>query len=279
MRRWIFCILELIFLFLFVGCVGYLRVTPPSQPPSLPSSAASFSPQEEGALEIPRSQDTTLRVRHRKGFSYGFSPRWRQSVWVGYQFLSEELSHRVPRAKKFMPDPEEALSASDEDYRNSGFDRGHLAPASDMRWDAEAMRESFYFTNISPQVPAFNRGVWKRLEEQVRTWTHAYDTLYVVTGPLFLRSPQYIGRQQIPVPSHFYKALLTKRNNQWESVAFVIENKKTIVSLDDVRCTVDSLEQLSGLDFFSPLDDSVESRVESQYHAHIWSLPRKRSSQ
>jgi len=276
MKRWFFCICELLLLCLLAGCARYLQTYHYVESPSSSKTEASSLQQETLALEIPRSQDTTLRVRHRKGFSYGFSPRWRQSLWVAYQYVSEELTPRVKRGRNFTSDPEEALTATNDDYKNSGYDRGHLAPAADMSWDAQAMRESFYFTNISPQEPAFNRGIWKELEEQVRTWTRRYDTLYVVTGPLFIHEPRYIGR--IPVPSHFYKALLIKSDNQWESIAFIIENRKIVVPLNEFRCTVDSLEQVSGLDFFSSLDDAIESRVESQYHANIWSIPRKRKS-
>lgn len=277
MRRWLFCFCELLLLLcLLVGCARYLQTYHYVESSSSSKTEAASLPQETLALEIPRSQDTTLRVRHRKGFSYGFSPRWRQSIWVAYQYVSEELTQRVKRGRNFTSDPEEALAATNDDYKNSGYDRGHLAPAADMSWDAQAMRESFYFTNISPQEPAFNRGIWKELEEQVRIWTRRYDTLYVVTGPLFIHEPRYTGR--IPVPSHFYKALLIKSDNQWESIAFIIENRKIVVPLDEFRCTVDSLEQVSGLDFFSSLDDAIESRVESQYHANIWCIPRKRKS-
>ena len=277
MKRWLFCLCELLLLFcLLVGCARYLQTYHYVESSSSSKTEAASLPQETLALEIPRSQDTTLRVRHRKGFSYGFSPRWRQSLWVAYQYVSEELTQRVKRGRNFTSDPEEALAATNDDYKNSRYDRGHLAPAADMSWDAQAMRESFYFTNISPQEPAFNRGIWKKLEEQVRIWTRRYDTLYVVTGPLFIHEPRYTGR--IPVPSHFYKALLIKSDNQWESVAFIIENRKIVVPLNEFRCTVDSLEQVSGLDFFSSLDDAIESRVESQYHANIWSIPRKRKS-
>ncbi len=223
-------------------------------------------------LEIPRSSDTTLRVHYRQAFSYGFSPHYRQSLWVAYQFLSSELTKRVGRSNRFTSDPYESESATNEDYKRSGFDKGHLAPAADMHWNPEAMRQSFYFTNISPQLPALNRGGWKYLENQVREWTRRYDTLYVVTGPLFLKTLTYIGKNQIPVPSHFYKALLTRFDGRWESIAFIMENKKDFISLSDVRCTVDSLEGLSGLDFFSRLDDSVEKLVESHYHANFWFL-------
>ena len=148
MKRWLFCLCELLLLFcLLVGCARYLQTYHYVESPSSSKTEAASLPWETLALEIPRSQDTTLRVRHRKGFSYGFSPRWRQSLWVAYQYVSEELTQRVKRGRNFTSDPEEALAATNDDYKNSGYDRGHLAPAADMSWDAQAMRESFYFNN------------------------------------------------------------------------------------------------------------------------------------
>ena len=271
-RQFYYLLLESLLFLLLVGCASYVQVSQHREEHRKNAQPVDGDPTSHLPLEIPRSHDTTLRVHYRQAFSYGFSPHYKQSLWVAYQFLSSELTKRVGRSNRFTPDPYESESATNEDYKRSGFDKGHLAPAADMHWNPEAMRQSFYFTNISPQLPALNRGGWKYLENQVREWTRRYDTLYVVTGPLFLKTLTYIGKNQIPVPSHFYKALLTRFDGRWESIAFIMENKKDFISLSDVRCTVDSLEGLSGLDFFSRLDDSVEKLVESHYHANFWFL-------
>jgi len=132
------------------------------------------------------------------------------------------------------------------------------------------MKESFYFTNISPQLAAFNRRKWKDLEEQVRLWVQRNDTLYVTTGPIFWEVTKVIGRNQILVPSHFYKALLTRNKGSWKAVGFLLPNEEIKKPLDSFRCTIDSLERVSGLDFFPLLADSIEVKIEREYDKSFW---------
>lgn len=221
-------------------------------------------------LEEPIATDTSLQIYHNTGFAFAFSPHYKQSLWVAYQYLPSELQKVAKRVGAFKQDPRIKGTANNGDYTRTGYDKGHLAPAGDMAWSENAMKESFYFTNISPQLAAFNRGIWKELEEQVRFWVTQYDTLYVTTGPLFLRAMPTIGHNQISIPSHFYKALLTRHGGNWQAVGFLMENKASQWALDSFRCTIDSLERLTGLDFFPLLADSVEVKVESKYNKIFW---------
>lgn len=221
-------------------------------------------------LEEPISADTTLIVYYNTGFAFAFSPRYKQSIWVAYQYLPSELQKVTKREGAFKQDARVKGTANNGDYARTGYDKGHLAPAGDMAWSVQAMKESFYFTNISPQLAAFNRGIWKELEEQVRRWVERYDTLYIATGPLFLEGSATIGRNSISVPSHFYKALLTRRGGNWQAVGYLMANRASAQLLDSFRYTIDSLEQLSGLDFFPLLPDSVEVKVESEYDKKFW---------
>jgi endonuclease G len=135
-------------------------------------------------LELPAVKKGEQVIRH-AGYSFVYNEAYEQAAWVAYELTEKETDKQYDRTDKFIPDPSVITgSATDSDYSGSGYDRGHLAPAADMGWSSTSMAESFYFSNMSPQVPGFNRGIWKRLEEQVRSWAIEYDTIYVVTGPV-----------------------------------------------------------------------------------------------
>lgn len=227
-------------------------------------------------LEEPIAQKTdSLIVLYQYAFTVGYSHKYQQALWVAYQFTRNELEKVARRAHSFKPDPRlPQATVSNKDYAHSHYDRGHLAPAGDMRWNKQAMSESFYFSNISPQDKAFNRGIWRSLEQQVRDWVTRFDTLYVVTGPLFLKECGFLGKSQIPVPSHFYKALLTYQQRQWEAVAFIFPNEAVALPMDGFRTSVDSLEVLARIDFFPLLADSIEFCVEKQYNDIFWHVNR-----
>ena len=140
---------------------------------------------------------------------------------------------RFSRSDNFRADPEVRTgSASDADYRRSGYDRGHLAPAADMGWSSQTMSESFYYSNMSPQVPEFNRGIWKRLEEQVRNWAVELDTIYVVTGPVLSGNMSAIGLNKVTVPNYYYKAVLYLHDNDSRMIGFIMPNGS---SKDELR--------------------------------------------
>jgi endonuclease G len=167
------------------------------------------------------------------------------------------------RSNNFRPDPSVPNSPTPQDYTRSGYDRGHLAPAADFRWDVQAMSESFYMSNITPQKPAFNRGIWKQLEEQVRDWALEKDTLYIVTGAVLHKGLPTIGTSTIAVPEYFYKVILKHNSATNSGIGFVMPNEGSTEPLESFEVTIDSVEHLTGLDFFPALPDSIERKVES----------------
>jgi endonuclease G len=200
-------------------------------------------------------------IRH-TGFTLSYCERHEQARWVAYKLSAEQLKGTVTRTNRFMSDPNVAQgSATDADYKHSGFDRGHLAPAADMKWSDEAMRSSFYFSNMSPQKRGFNAGVWKRAEELVRTWANTYQMVYVVTGPVLHDSLQYIGQNKVSVPRLFYKVLLTGDSSR--ALGFVIPHENSKMHLSQFAVSVDSVERLTGINFFHHLPDDIEQRLEN----------------
>ncbi len=219
--------------------------------------------------ELPACPASVL-TKH-EGYTLQYDEQNEQARWVAYQLTAAETIKQFERTNKFIPDPTiSSGSASDKDYRNSGYDRGHLAPASDMGWSAKTMAESFYYSNMSPQVPAFNRGIWKRLEEQVRRWAMELDTVYVVTGPILSGNLQFIGPDQLAVPNYYFKAVLYFHGKDSKAIGFVMENRKLQGSLSDFTFTIDSLEKLTGLNLFASVDDQLETKIERTICTSCW---------
>ena len=160
-----------------------------------------------------------------------------------------------------------------EDYSNSGWTKGHMIPASDVRWSITGMDETFYFTNICPQNESLNAGDWEYLERKVRKWARDYGSVYVVTGPI-IGEGKYgkIGARGVTVPDAFFKAVATLRNGRYYSIAFVMGNDDKRYYLRDCAVSVNELENITGLDLFPALDDSIEESVESQLSLSDWDI-------
>ena len=138
-------------------------------------------------VEIPSIKDNRSdRVITHKGYTVSYNYDWKIPNWVAYELTDWEVAGEVPRYDRFKPDPmvPQNATATTDDYKYSGFDRGHMAPAADMKWDEQAMKESFYLSNICPQNPNLNGGVWKDLEEQVRDLASQKGRIFVVCGPI-----------------------------------------------------------------------------------------------
>ena len=175
---------------------------------SLFGLSAAEPPQYDNlALGIPGKCDTLI---DRPGYALGYIEYHEQAAFVIYKLTAREaLTKEVQRTNRFRRDPEIPTgSATTADYRRSGYDRGHLAPAADMAFSVQTMADSFFMSNMSPQKPAFNRGIWKRLEEQVRQIAIREKAIYVVTGPILPKKKTVtIGANQVTVPTHYYKVI------------------------------------------------------------------------
>jgi len=219
---------------------------------------------------IPADSDLLL-VRH--GYSLGYNNGQRQADWVCYILTAEDLKKkRVRRSAKFFRDPDIADHPVDPaEYNRTGYDRGHLAPAADMAHSAETMRESFFMSNISPQVPACNRGIWKRVEDQVRRWALAEGKLCVIAGPVYAVPDRTVTMSgtDIPVPTAFYKVVLDM-TPPMKMIAFVIPNTKAQKHISCFVVSVDTVEQYTGCDFFSELPDELENELEKESDFSKW---------
>ena len=163
--------------------------------------------------EIPVCQvDMPEVCLERMGYTVSFNPKTNIPNWVAWELNADKLIERESRSDKFVPDPdiEERKAITTDEYKGSGWDRGHMCPAGDNRWHWRAMDESFYMTNICPQNHNLNRGDWKELEEACRRWA-ATESVYIVCGPILYKTPKYgyIGyKHQIRIPDAFFKVVL-----------------------------------------------------------------------
>lgn len=184
-----------------------------------------------------------------------------QAAWVYYVLTPKNVNGLGERDNKFKADPSVKTGSSElTDYKGSGYDRGHLCPAGSMKQNQQAMDETFYMSNMSPQLPAFNRDGWKRLEEKVRTWVYTEDTLHVVTGPIFKDNLGTIGANKVTVPGYYYKVIYAPRDKQM--VAFIVPHRKITEPLETFMVPVDEVEKQTGIDFFYLLPDELENRLE-----------------
>jgi len=204
-------------------------------------------------------------------FTLSYNEEHEQPDWVAYELTQDEATMNRERCDCFAKDDNVTTgSATESDYQSTGFDKGHLSPAADNNMSEQANRESFLMSNMSPQLPSFNRGIWAELESWVRAQAILHNTIYVVTGPVFLNNLGAIGANKVTIPGYFFKTLLRFDGDKAKSIGFLLPQVGATGNIEDYVVPVNTLESLTGIDFFPELSNSVENRVESQYELRRW---------
>jgi endonuclease G len=252
-----------------------------------------FSARINYAQEIftpPDGQDTTLYssvwklteiTLNHTYYEIGFSPTLHIPVWTHYTYTkSQYLQANLPRKGSFKADPllpTDAVQANDSDY-DARFDKGHMVPCEDMTFDPQAMKETFLYTNCVPQTTKLNRGRWKNLEALVSTWAYTYESIEIYAGTIQGSSTQTIGPNNIAVPEFCYKIVYDYTQPGYKCIGFVFPNKNMEYdSLQTYIKTVDEVEELTGIDFFSDLPDDTEESIEAVVNKNQWIWkPRKK---
>jgi endonuclease G len=230
-----------------------------------------FAQQTLVNIEIPAHQANEILISH-AGYTLLYNEKYEQANWVAYELTSAETNSIYNRTNQFLVDPKISTgSAQNSDYAGSGYDRGHLAPAGDMGWSAQSMIESFYYSNMSPQVPSFNRGIWKNAESFTREAAIANHAIYVVTGPVFTSNMTTIGSNKVAVPHAYYKVILDYFEPELKAIAFVIPNEASQLPLQHFAVSINEVEQMTGLDFFPLLKDTLEAKLENTFDVNLWS--------
>ena len=228
----------------------------------------SFVPaQVNSDLLLPTNQKG-LTFKHTY-FTLSYSNKDKQAEWVAYSLTPTFINGIQKRASKFMADPNIKDAVGPSSYTKSGYDRGHLCPAADMKLNSVSMNETFYMSNMSPQAPSFNRGIWSKLEDKVRDWALQKNGVYVVTGPLLNKSCGVVSKS-ITVPCAFYKIVFKQTKAGVEAIAFMLPNVGSSMSLSQFVVSIDYIESLTGIDFFVNLPDSEEEKFESRVLTNNW---------
>jgi endonuclease G len=264
--------------FLFMGAFAIYYIF--KDAPSLEDYTYEIPVASEVSNRFYLPEWDTAEVIHHSFYSLAYNEEHEQADWIAYELTREQLKvPNVEREREFRRDDDIPTgSAFHRDYTRSGYTRGHLAPAGDMAFSVKAMEESFFMSNMSPQVEAFNRGIWRELEENIRDWAYADEHLYIVTGPVLRQGViTKIGDSGVGVPKYYYKVVLDIEGRNQKGIGFIIPNERSELPLENYAVTIDSVEQFTGFDFFGDLmDDALEEVIESQFKPSQWQYNKQR---
>ena len=224
--------------------------------------------------EIPaKLTDRPEQIIKRKGYTTSYNSKTKTPNWVAWHLTKQRTHGSAMRMGMLFTEDTavEAPRATDKDYYNSRYDRGHMCPAGDCKWDSEAMQESFLFTNICPQNHGLNKYEWNDLEILCRDWARKYGSVDIVCGPLYdgIGEQKMIGRNRVWVPEKFFKVVLC-RQGEPKAIGFIYNNVGKKQPMQDAVRSVDEIEMLTGIDFFPALDDKTENLIEAESDLTEW---------
>jgi endonuclease G len=220
---------------------------------------------------LPKSTSGSV-IKHTY-YALSYSEKHEQPEWVAYYLIGDNGYSTSYKRPRFIKDPKVITQSADiNNYNKSGFDRGHLCAAADMKFSKQAFDETFFMSNVTPQRHSFNGGVWKRLEEKVRYWAQKNQGVYIVTGGVLQNDLPTIGMEKVAVPNYFYKVLLSYTNGKYKMIGFLVPHKNSKQPLFTFVVSVDLIEKMTGIDFYSQLNDAVESKLEKQNDYKSWSF-------
>jgi endonuclease G len=216
---------------------------------------------------------TSNQIIKHDNYTLSYKEEYEQAEWVAYELKKGRYGNQDYQRPFFIEDPKVKTGSADwRNYKNSGYDKGHLCAAGDMKFSKAAFEETFYTSNISPQDREFNSGIWNRLEQKTRYWANKYDGIYVVTGGVLKDNLETIGKEDVAVPDYFYKVLLNKNNGNYKMIAFLMPNEDSEKGLYEFVVSVDEIEKLTGINFFPKLEDSIENQLEKSSDYKNWSF-------
>lgn len=222
---------------------------------------------DTGRMEIPlMTSKKQGQIIQRTGYTLSYDVKNKTPQWVAWELTKAETKGNEERTNDFQPDPDViGAKVVTYDYSGSGYDRGHMAPAGDMKWNKKAMQESFYMSNICPQNHNLNTENWNDLEVKSREWARRYGKVYIVCGPIYNgKHTEYIGDHRVKVPDAFFKVILINTNNKQCALGFLFENESGERPLKKYLTPVDEIEKITGMDFFSALPDNIENNLEAE---------------
>lgn len=218
---------------------------------------------------LPKS--TTSQIVEHSCYTLSYNEQAEQAEWVAYELKKDYVRNSNFKRPFFIEDPKVITQSADwRNYKKSGYDKGHLCPAADMEFNLDAYNDTFFTSNISPQLHEFNSGIWSRLEQKFRFWAVKYNGLLIVTGGVLKGSLKTIGNEEVVVPNYFYKIALNYSNGNCKMIAFLVPNEKSSKPIFDYVVAVDKIESITGIDFFPKLEDKLENNLEKNVNISSW---------
>lgn len=215
---------------------------------------------------------TTDHIIKHSYYSLSYSEKHKLAEWTAYKLTPEMINGSQEPTKDYRVDHFVSSGTAElSDYTYSGYVKGHLVPVADMKINQTAMSESFYLSNISPQSASFNSGIWKNLEEKVRTWVQTNGEVYVVTGGILKNNKGHFGVNKVSIPGEYYKVVLDT-DPEYKVIGFVMTNAKGYGKLKSYAVSVDDIETITGIDFFPSLPDGIEEEIEAEIDLDYWTL-------
>jgi len=215
---------------------------------------------------------TTDQIIKHSYYSLSYSPKYKLAEWVAYKLTPEMVNGQEKPTHDYRADPKVSSGMPElSDYKNSGYVKAHLASIDDMKIDQTAMSEGYYMSNISPQSSAFNSGIWKDLEEKVRTWVQTNGEVYVVAGGILKNNKGHFGVNKVSIPGEYYKVVLDT-DPDYKVIGFIMTNAKGYGKLKSYAVSVDDIETRTGIDFFPSLPDGIEEEIEGEIDLDYWTL-------
>jgi endonuclease G len=238
----------------------------------LPDNSENEKRNESHSFDFLPSSTTNQIIKH-DYFTLSYSEKNEQAEWVAYELKKSYVRNANFKRPYFIEDSKVKTGSADwRNYKKSGYDKGHLCPAGDMEFALNAYNDTFFTSNISPQIHDFNGGIWNRLEQKTRYWATKYDGVYVITGGVLNSSLKTIGKEEVSVPNYFYKILLDNSNGDYKMIAFLVPNIKSSKPIYDFVVSVDRIEKLTGINFFPKLNDKTENSLEKNSDYKAWSF-------
>ncbi len=243
-----------------------------------PSSVSDIKEEEQNEEKLPDKEipvitpsSLPVQILVRKAFILSYNKLTKCPNWVAWHLTSDHINGPIGRSNAFYEDEEvPAPRATNEDYKGSGWSRGHMCPAGDNKWDVEAMNQSFCLTNVCPQDASLNSGLWNSIEIDCRNWAKRFQDIYIICGPVFYKQEhELIGINKVCVPEAFFKVVLCL-NGKPKGMGFVVKNNAGTKKKDLYFNSIDQVERITGLDFFPALPDSIENEVEAHANIDDW---------
>lgn len=220
---------------------------------------------------LPLMKDSGSTYFH-SAYALNYNEAAEQPNWVAHIISPEITNGVITRTNDFRIDPlVKTGTANKNDYWESGYDRGHLAPSADFKWSQKALSESYLYSNMTPQIPELNRERWAQLEDFLREYVVEHQRpLYVVTGAIFDRGLDSIGPNRVAVPKRFYKVVLDYGTQPMRSIAFILPNEYCKYPVLSYAVKVDSVENITKIDFFNKLSMATQNITENTFVDSVW---------